>query len=54
MITDFSLIPDGIRKSLKLDSDPYSDADGDPKQIQMSWRLQGFKLFKVKYYRAAI
>ena len=26
----------------------------DPIEMQLKWRLQGFKLFKVKFYQAAI
>ena len=48
------LLPAHIRTALKLDGALAPTDQADQEEIKLKWRLQGFKLFKVKYYQAAM
>ena len=50
------LIPDHIKETLKLNfgGELALNYASDPVELQLKWRLQGFKLFKVKFYQAAV
>ena len=57
MIADTSMIPEALQATLRLTEDAdvgMGDSVEDSDTMKLNWRLQGFKLFKVKYYRAAI
>ena len=58
MATELASLPAHIRDALRLANNPESEAvasNGKSQQeiIQKTWQLQGLKLFRVKYYRAA-
>ena len=55
MAYDFSLIPESVLGALKLKEDQSIEQGAESlADIKMNWKLQGLKLFKVKYYNAAI
>ena len=53
-IADMSGIPDHIQQTLNLNFGATDSATGanivDQEEFKLKWRLQGFKLFKVRFY----
>ena len=54
-IANVALLPEHLRRTLSLDIlDKEGKHSTDAVELQLKWRLQGFKLFKVRFYTAAI